>query len=245
MILGEGERLEDLQCNGLKIIQSKNLYTFTSDSIILANFVKTKVNDIAVEIGAGCGVISILMQEKNKVKKIYAFELQKQMQDLCEKNIELNNLTDKIILCKDDVKNFDKFLMTGSVDVVFSNPPYFKETDFKQSQVKKIAKEEVCLPLESLVNVANKMLKFGGNFYCCYCSERACELVASLQKNGFAVKEMFFTENGKGDVKLVVLRAVKGGKNGCKIYPNLVTNEEDGGYLEKLQTKNFLNNQTN
>ena len=195
----------------------------------MANFVKTKANDIAVEIGAGCGVISILMQAKNKVKKIYAFELQKQMQDLCKKNIELNNLTDKIVLCKDDVKNFDKFLMTGSVDVVFSNPPYFKETDFKQSQV----------------NVANKMLKFGGNFYCCYCSERACELVASLQKNGFAVKEMFFTENGKGDVKLVVLRAVKGGKNGCKIYPNLVTNEEDGGYLEKLQTKNFLNNQTN
>ena len=66
MILGEGERLEDLQCNGLKIIQNKNLYTFTSDSVILANFVKTKANDIAVEIGAGCGVISILAQAKNK-----------------------------------------------------------------------------------------------------------------------------------------------------------------------------------
>lgn len=241
MILSADERLEDLQCNDLKIIQNKSLYTFTSDSVILANFVKTKANDIAVEIGAGCGVISILVQAKNKLKKIYAFEIQKQMQDLCEKNIELNNLKEKIVLCKDDVKNFKEYFSNGSVDVVFSNPPYFKETNFKQSQIKKIAKEEIFLPLESLVNAANKMLKFGGVFYCCYCSERACELIECLQKNGLVVKEMFFTENGKGAIKLVVLKAVKGGKNGTKIYPNLVTNEEDGNYLEILQTKNFLN----
>lgn len=240
MILGEGERLEDLQCKGLQIIQNKNLYTFTSDSVILANFVKTKSNDIAVEIGSGCGVISILVQAKNKVKKIFAFELQPVMQDLCDKNIKLNNLQEKIILCRDDIKNFDKYIVQESVDVVFSNPPYFKVTNFEQSDVKKIAKEEICLPLAELVQTTKKILKFGGTFYCCYASERVAELVCELQNNGLAVKEMFFTDNGKGKTQLVVLKAVKGGKNGCKVYPNLTTNDKDGNYLEKLHTKHFL-----
>lgn len=231
------ERIEDLQCKNLKIIQDDELYCFTSDSVVLANFVKIKKEDIAVEIGAGCGVISILVQAKNSLKKIFAFEIQEKMAKLCEKNIILNNLQEKITLFCDDVKNFEKYFQ--SVDVVFSNPPYFKETNFPQSNSKKIAKEQVCLSCEDLTRVASKMLKNGGQFYCCYTAERSVELIENCAKNKLTVKEMFFTENGKGDIKLVVIRAVKGGKNGVKIHTNLVTNEENGNYLEKLHTKNF------
>lgn len=234
------ERIEDLQCKGLKIIQDDELYAFTSDSVILANYIKTKPNDVVVEIGAGSGVISILVQAKNELKKIFAFEIQEKMQKICEKNLKINNLSEKIELFCDDVKNFDKYL-DKKVDVVFSNPPYFKTTNFVQNEVKKIAKEEVFLSCEQLAEVASKMLKDGGSFYVCYSAERSCELISNCQKFGLAVKEMFFTENGKGEVKLVVLKAVKGGKHGVKVFPNLVTNELNGDYLEKLHTKNFLN----
>ncbi len=239
MNLENGERLEDLQCHGLKIIQNKDLYTFTSDSVILANFIKTKAKDTAVEIGAGCGVISILVQAKNKVEKIYAFELQQEMQQLCKKNLELNNLNDKITLICDDVKNFEKYIKKESVDVVFSNPPYFKPTNFEQSMIKKIAKEDATLPLDMLVEVAGSMLRFGGTFYCCYSAERVCELITTCQNKNLTVKELFFTENGKGGVKLAVLRAVKGGKQGVKVRRNLVTNDKEGNFLEILQTKNM------
>ncbi len=240
MNLEKGEQIEDLQCAGLKIIQNKKLYCFTSDSVILANFVRAKAGDLAVEIGAGSGVISILVQAKNKLKKIVAFEIQEEMAALCEKNILLNNLGEKLELVADDAKNHKKHIKSGSVDVVFCNPPYFKETNFPQSEVKKVAKEEVCLPCETLCKIASDMLKGGGAFYVCYAQERAAELIFNLQKHNLAVKEMFFTENGKGEVKLAVIKAVKNGKFGCKVFPNLVTNEENGNYLEKLQTKNFI-----
>ena len=233
------ERIEDLQCQGLKIIQNKKLYTFTSDSVVLANYAKTKAKDIVVEIGAGSGVISILLQAKNKLNKIYAFEIQPQMQDLCEKNIKLNNLQDKIVLIRDDVNNFKQHIAPASVDTIVSNPPYFKKTDFKQDKVKQIAKEEVCLTAEQLVSVAGKMLKDGGAFWCCFPAERSCELISLCQNNALAVKEMFFTENGKGEVKLFVCKAVKNGKFGTKVLPNLITNETNGNYLEKLHTKNI------
>ena len=54
------EELEDLECNNLKIWQDKKLYTFTSDAVILANFIKLKASETAVEIGGGSGVISVL-----------------------------------------------------------------------------------------------------------------------------------------------------------------------------------------
>ena len=76
------ERLEDLECKGLKIIQDTSLYTFTSDAVILANFVKLKAKEEAVEIGGGSGVISILLTAKNSFKKIKIFEIQEKMQNL-------------------------------------------------------------------------------------------------------------------------------------------------------------------
>lgn len=240
MKLKDTERLEDLQCNGLKIIQDSQLYTFSSDSVILANFVKTKKEDVAVEIGTGCGVISILLQAKQGVEKIYAFEIQSEMQNLCEKNIKLNNLEDKIVLINDKIQNFEKYLKPESVNVVFSNPPYFKETSFEQSEARKIAREEVCLPLNELVDCSARLLKNGGNFYCCYSAERVAELIELCQRKNLKIKEMFFTENGKGKVKLVVIRATKNGRNGVKVYKNLITNEENGDYLAELKTKNFL-----
>lgn len=242
MKLTAGERLEDLQCNGLKIIQNKALYTFTSDSVVLANYVKTKPNMVAVEIGAGSGVISILVQAKNNLKKIYAFELQQEMVKLCQKNIKLNNLEDKICLFNENIKDFEKHLSKESVDVVFSNPPYFKQTNFEQDEVKRIAKEEICLSCKDLCEVTSKLLKNGGVFYCCYSAERSVELICTLQKANLMVKEMFFTENGKGKTKLILVKAVKGAKYGVKVLPNLVTNEESGDYLEILNTKNYLKN---
>ena len=234
------ERIEDLQCQGLKIIQDSDLYAFTSDSVILANFIKTKSKDVVVEIGAGSGVISILVQAKNKLKKIYAFEIQECMQKICKKNIELNDLSQNIELISDDIKNFDKYLQKP-VDVVFSNPPYFNTTNFEQSDVNKIAKEETCLTCEQLVECASKMLKFGGVFYVCYSAERSCELISNCCKYALESKEMFFTENGKGKTKLFVLKAVKGGKHGVEVLPNLITNDKDGKYLEDLHTKNIKN----
>lgn len=237
--LKKSERLEDLQCANLRIIQDANLYCFTSDSVILANFVKTASKNTAVEIGTGCAVVSILVQAKNEVKKIYAFEIQPEMANLAKRNVELNGLNKKIEVIEDDIKNWQKHL-DESVDVVFCNPPYFKTTNFKQPSVKKLAKEEVNLTCEQLCKCASSMLKDGGSFFVCYAAERAIELCCTLQKNNLAVKEMFFTENGKGEVKLVFLKATKGGKFGVKICPNLVTNEENGDYLDKLKTKNYL-----
>ncbi|MBQ8909298.1 MAG: methyltransferase [Clostridia bacterium] len=236
--LKDTERLEDLQCQGLKIIQDKNLYTFTSDSVVLANFIKTKQNDFCVEIGSGCGVISILLSAKSKFKNCIAFELQRAMYELTEKNINLNQLQNKITPVNDDVDNFNKYFDAGSADVVFSNPPYMKDdVSHNDNVVKDVARHDSTLKIDKLCSTASKMLRFGGKFYLVYTAERSAELICQLVKNNLQPKRMFFTENGRGRVVLVVIEAVKGGKSGVQVLPQLTTNEKDGKYLEILQTK--------
>lgn len=238
----QNERIEDLGCGGLKIIQNKDLYTFTSDSVILANFLKIKNNEDAVEIGCGCGVISILATAKNKCKNIKAFEINSHMAGLAKRNIELNNLQEKIEIILDDVKNYKKYIKIGETDVIFSNPPYMKEIEEKPNlnKTREFARHDNLLKIQDLCRCAGQMLKFGGRFYVVYCAERSAELIVELIKNNLQPKTMFYTENGKGKVVLVVIEAVKGGKVGVKVLPNLVTNEQNGKFLEKLQTRNFI-----
>ncbi len=236
MKLEKDERIEDLQCGGLNIIQNKNLYTFTSDSVILANFIGTKPKDECVEIGTGCGVISILLSAKTKFSHIKAFELQKVMSDLAQKNVVLNGLDEKIEIINDDIENFNKYI-NGQVDVVFSNPPYMKESVVNENEVKSIARHDKTLPLERLCYLTSKMLKSGGAFYLVYGANRAAEVIYQLKKHSLEPKKMFFTQNGKGKTILIVVKAVKDGKEGVEVLENLVTNDKDGKYLEMLHTK--------
>ena len=219
MELEKGERLEDLGDN-LKIIQNKALYTFTSDSVVLANFLKIKPKENAVEIGGGSGVISILATAKNKFKKIKIFEIQEKLQKNCEKNIKINNLSEKLELICDDIKNYRKYLEVGSQDVVFSNPPYFPVDDSLES-VRKNARQEVFLNLKDLIKISSEMLKFGGRFYLIYPASRLCELVYECEKNDIKIKKMFFTENCHGVVNLVVIEGRKNGSDGVQILPNV------------------------
>ena len=236
--LSKTERIEDLQCRDLKIIQDKNLYTFTSDSVVLANFVQTKKGDVCVEIGGGSGVISLLLSAKSPFSRCHAFELQEEMFKLLEKNISLNNLQEKIIPIKDDIANFKKYIQAGSVDVVFSNPPYLRnDISHNENSVRDIARHESFLPMQTLCHSASQMLRFGGKFYLVYTAQRTVELICQLVKHNLQPKRMFFTENGRGRVVLVVIEALKGGKSGVDILPQLTTNDKDGSYLEKLQTK--------
>ncbi len=236
--LETNERLEDLQCNGLKIIQNKDYYTFTSDSVILANFISLKKNDKCVEIGTGCGVISVLLSAKTEYSNITAFEIQPKLAKIAEKNVILNNLQEKINIINDDVRNFRHYFNSESFDVVFSNPPYMKENGNNNINMSRdIARHEKSLPINELCKTAYGLLKYGGKFYVVYSAERSTELIYSLMGNHLEPKKMFFTENGKGKVILVVIEAVKGGRHGVTVLKNLVTNDKNGAYLKELQSK--------
>ena len=228
-------RLDDLNLDGLKLYQYPEGYNFTSDSVLLANFVKTKHSDICVEIGSGSGIISILVNYKTKPKKIFAFEIQKKYANLCEKNVEFNNMQNVIQTINDDIKNYNKYI-NKQVDIVFCNPPYFANVQKSESEEIAICKHESYLPLKQLLEITSKMLKFGGKFFIVYPATRIAELMYELINVSLQPKKIFFAQpNANKNANTVFVECIKNGKNGTIVMPTLITNNLNGDYISTIQ----------
>lgn len=220
-MLNNGERLEDLYCNGLKIIQNANGYCFTSDSVILANYVKAKKSDKIVELCAGGGVISILLSAKTPFNKIIAVELQAGLAELAKRNVELNNLTQKIEVKNISLQNAPNKLGKNAFDVVVCNPPYTKNPHEKNlNEEICIARHEICMTLKELIISAKDLLNYGGKFYFVHRAERLDEIMDLLKQNEFTPKEISFVYPKQNkDAYLVMIKAVKNAKGGVKVLP--------------------------
>lgn len=237
--LQEHEVLEDLCLGGPQIIQNKNLYRFTSDSVILANFVRTGVKDSMLDIGTGSGIIPILVGLKTLVKHIDAVEVQLPMAEMATRSIELNNLSNRIQVFNCDIKNFKNGVQ---YDVITCNPPYKKAGTSKpnQNHSKSIARHEVLLNLSQLCLEVKKRLKFGGRFYVCMDADRACELIFELKKVSLEPKKMFFSQSSiSSKANIVFVEAIHGGKEGVMVLPCLITNDTDGKYLEQIKKMRY------
>ena len=190
--LNNDERLDDLEYEGLKIIQKPNLYCFSSDAVLLANLVKASRKDTIVDLGTGSGVIAILALAKTKANKAIGFEIQKEMASLAKRNVSINNLQDKIEIINDDIKNAFNYLNKESVKVVVCNPPYFKATSGVSSDVKEIAtsRTESTATLEDIIKVASGLLNYSGKLYMIHKSERLSEVLTTLTLNKLEPKRL-------------------------------------------------------
>ena len=224
------EKIEKLDY-GLEIYQNPDLYTFTSDAVLLAKFAKIKRGQTIADFGTGSGIIALYLA-KAGAEKVYAVEIQPEMAEMAKKSVEHNNLQDVVEVINDNIKHFDK-----QVDVVVSNPPYKKKCEYvNMSMSRAIARHEIEIDMEGLIKSVNKVLKFGGAFYVCYDADRTAELIFKLKSNGLEPKEMFFTQSAlEKPASIVFVKAVKGGRLGIKVLPTLITNSSDGKYIENLK----------
>ena len=212
------EEILDLQYKDLKVIQDPSGYCFTSDSVLLANYVKSKTNDIVVEFCAGSGVISILLSGKQKMKKIYAFEFQKRLCDMFKKSTALNKLEDKIEVINDKLENATKYIRQEGADIVFCNPPYHEGGDKSENIEIAIATHEIETSLESIVLNANKVLKFGGKFYMVHRVDRLVDVLVTLRKYKIEPKSICIVYPKSDNEPVVFLvTAIKGGRKGLRM----------------------------
>lgn len=241
--LKSGDKLEDLQLDGLQIIQNKKLYRFTSDAVILANFVRTGSKDFMIDLGTGSGIIAILVAYKNKPKRVLGIELQAELADMARRSVRFNKLDDSVEIINCDIKKLQSAkvrqeLNICEADVVVCNPPYKKAgtASLNKNENKSIARHEIAINMDELLKVVKGLLKFGGRFYVMYDSDRTAELIFKLKANELEPKKIFFTQpNSNGKATLVFVEAVKGGKEGVKVLPVLITNDQNGNYLESIK----------
>lgn len=237
--MDENEVVNKLLNKNLKIIQRTDYFNFSLDSLLISNFIPLGrgVNKI-VDLGTGNGAIPLFLSERTKAK-ICGIEIQEISYNLAKRNIELNNLSDRIEVIKDNMKNWNKYFKHGSQDAVITNPPFFKYNgndellnDLDQLT---LARHEITIKLEELIEVASYLLKDKGYFAMVHRPERFLEIIDAMRKYNITPKKVRFCHT-KVDkqAKILLIEGMKYGANDMKILPPLIAHDEDGKYSEEV-----------
>ena len=233
-LIFEGETLDDLQLDNLMIIQKQSGYKFSTDSVLLANFVKIKHSEVYVDFCSGSGVVAILASHKNKPKKTYAVEIQSEVAEMAKRSVEYNDLDIEVL--NESLTETYKTLGSESVDVVSINPPYNTNEIFSKNTQIALSTHEISLNLSQITLFSSKLLKFGGRFYMVHRADRLAEIFYELKSNNLEPKvlRVVYPKKSK-EPNLVLIEAKKGAKVGLKILSPLVLNNEDGTETEELK----------
>ena len=219
-----------------KIYQDNECFSFSLDSIMLANFATIRLRDNSiVDLGCGNAVIPLILSLRCD-KDIVGVEIQERMANMAKKSVEYNGLSKQINIVNMNMKDFANNNYCESFDLVTCNPPYFKVNDknyFNDSYAKVIARHEVEINLEDLFVTAKKLLKNNGNFAIVHRPERLMEILFEFRKNNIEPKRIQFVYEkiSKGST-LVLIEGQKNGREGLKIENPIVMYNEDGSMTD-------------
>ena len=234
--LKPGERLDDLQCGGLKLIQRPDAFRFGTDSVLRADFANPKKKDIAVDLGCGTGAIAHLMAGHVPELSVDAVELQEEIADMARRSVELNGLQDRVRVHRMDMREAWRTLGAGRYTLAVCNPPYGKIGAALESQneAKRLARHEGGLTPADIARSAAMLIKNGGRFCVIYPAPRAFEMMRAMYENGLAPKRIRTVHGVMGRApKFVLMDAVKGGGEGLHWLKPLVLRRADGSFTEE------------
>ena len=222
-----------------KIFQDTDCFSFSLDSIMLANFATIRLKDKKiVDLGCGNGVIPLIMSLRCD-KKIIGVELQSKIADMAKRSVDYNELNDVIEIINTNMKDYVSNETFESFDLITCNPPYFKVNDknfFNDNIEKVIARHEVEITLSELMVIVKKLLKNNGNFAIVHRTDRLMEILSEFRKNNIEPKRVRFVhENSNKESTLVLIEGQKNGKVGLKVENPFILYNEDGSETEEYK----------
>lgn len=215
----------------LTLVQDENGFAFGTDALLLAAYLPTHPQGIAVELGAGNGVVSLLAANRRKFRHVYALEIQEGSAHLAKMNVENNGLSSLVTVIQKDLRQLENEIPVGSAHCVFSNPPYMKSGEGKasQSSARQIARHEENGTIVDFCRTAARLTRFGGSFVTVYRPDRLDALFAALRETGFAPKRITMVYRDTNHVPCLVLTEAKRGANeGLYCTPPLILANIDG-----------------
>jgi tRNA1Val (adenine37-N6)-methyltransferase len=219
----------------IKVYQPEDGYRFSVDAVLLYSFVNLKKVERIVDLGAGSGVVGLMLAKKYTESNVTLVELQEGLFKLLRKNIELNGLEKRVDAIKDDIRSLK--WGAGEFGLAVSNPPFRKPHTGRLSHDKEraVARHELKLRLGELLETASRLLKNRGRFSLIYHPQRLSELLLGLKDVGLEPKRMQFVHGKKNsEARMVLLDAVKNGRSGLKVERPLFVYNDDGSYSEEL-----------
>jgi tRNA1(Val) A37 N6-methylase TrmN6 len=221
------EAVDDFKNGNLRLIQSRTGYRFSIDAVLLSEFVTIKRDDVVVDLGAGCGIIPLMLLLKRPVRRAYGLEIQWRLAYQTARNALLNGFSGRMSVIMGDIRNPP--LSASCADVVVCNPPYRRKDSgrINPDQQRAIARHEILASLDDILKATKRILKARGRLAMIYPAERLNDLMIRMRNLDLEPKRLRIIYPGmESDAKLAMVEACLGGRPGLKILPPLLDQGE-------------------
>lgn len=236
-LIRPGERVDDLQRNGYRIIQDPGRFCFGMDAVLLAGFAGDARGERLLDIGTGTGILPLLMEARTAIPHLWGLEIQKESAEMAERSIKLNGLEEKIEIITGDIREADRLFETASFDVITCNPPYMiGQHGLKNPEdAKAIARHEILCTLEDVVAQTARLLKPGGSFFMVHRPFRLAEIMVVLRAYKLEPKrmQMVYPFVDK-EPNMVLIEARRGGRPRMTVEKPLIVYREPGVYMPEI-----------
>ncbi len=234
--LKAGERLDDLQLNGLKVIQRADAFRFGTDSVLLAHFAAPRRGEVAADLGCGTGAIALLMAGHQPHMTVDAVELQPDIADMASRSVAINGMSERVRVHCGDMRGIWRALGAGRYSLVVCNPPYGRSGAALESlnEAKRLARHEGDLTPFTVAEAAGRLLKNGGRFCAVFPAPRSYELMRAMDDAGIAPKRIRTVHGVEGRApKFVLLEGVRQGGEGLHWLTPLTLRRADGSFTDQ------------
>ncbi|MGX2945218.1 tRNA1(Val) (adenine(37)-N6)-methyltransferase [Enterococcus alishanensis] len=238
-MLKNGERIDQLFAEGIQIIQSSEVFSFSIDAVLLANFARVPKKGKIMDLCAGNGAVGLFISQKTAAE-IEQIEIQPRLAEMAQRSILLNHLENQMTMHQLNLKDTLSIFRKDAFDLVVCNPPYFKELPLSQKNPNPylaIARHEIETNLAEVIKMSADLLKTNGRFAMVHRPDRFLEILDCLRANRLAPKRIQFVyPKADKEANILLIEAIKDGKNdGLRFLPPLITYDDQGNYSPPLK----------
>lgn len=236
----EGERIDQLFSSNIQIIQNREVFSYSIDSVLLSRFPSVpKQKGLIVDLCSGNGAVGLFAATRTKVP-ILQVEIQERLADMNRRSILLNQLEDQVQVITSDLALATDHIQRSKVDLIFCNPPYFKvdkQSNLNESPHYLLARHEIATNLDQICKVSQQLLKSHGRLAMVHRPDRFLDILDCLRAYKLAPKRLQFVyPKANKDANMLLIEAIKDGSaDGFKILPPLIVHQEDGSYTEEIR----------
>lgn len=214
------------------LYQPESGYCYNSDSVFLYDFIDSfNPKGRVLDVGAGCGIVGLLVARDNKKVSLEAVEKQEAFVHYATTNARVNKIDYQMY--KGDFVELDE---STKYDYIISNPPFYPAGVQKsEDEMLRNARYNINLPLADFFKKVSRLLKPHSHFIFCYDPTAFGLICSELEKVKMRVVDVQFIHS-KIDraASLVMIHARNGSKSMMKVWPPFISFE---GSEQSLRAK--------
>lgn len=237
MLPNKDECIDDLQLNGLFILQKKNGFKFGIDAVLLSDFAKDAPSARTLDLCTGTGIVPLLLSAKTTAPDICGLEIQSDICDMAKRTVIMNGLLERIHITEGDLNDACEIYGKCSFDKITCNPPYieFGKGLVNETDTLSWSRHEIKCTLDDVLRVSAQLLKPQGRFFMVHRPSRLADIICGMRQYNIEPKKLRFVHpSAEKAANLILIEGARGGGRELKMLTPLYVYRADGGYTDEI-----------